>query len=193
MLLDSHFAPTVYGGGGYSPRYLHSVSHVVRQDPHRFRTRHWGQMTWEFLLSRAVHYPRQVQKCLSSLWCIRLMSGVWCQGKGRAYKRHSCSILLAGKTRRLWNSSSPCYTSCMWNPRKFRREKNTFSTVCLLLIWLMSGRISFFSDSLDGCGHHSNFGFPWQVTDAPSLPSAILFLTLWKIQKKWNFLDLCLG
>lgn len=50
MPLDSHFATTVCGAG-YSPRYLHSVSHVVRQDPHRLWTRHWGQMTWEFLLS----------------------------------------------------------------------------------------------------------------------------------------------
>lgn len=59
MPLDSHFATTVCGAG-YSPRYLHSVSHVVRQDPHRLWTRHWGQMTWEFLLSHAVLYSRQV-------------------------------------------------------------------------------------------------------------------------------------
>lgn len=59
------------------------------------------------------------------------------------------------------------------------------------LIVLMSGIVSFFSDSLDGFGHHSNLGFPWRIID--DLYRQHSSSRLDERSRKIRLLDLCLG
>lgn len=59
------------------------------------------------------------------------------------------------------------------------------------LMLLMSGTVSFFSDSLDGFGHHSNLGFPWRIID--DLYRQHSSSQLYERSRKIRLLDLCLG